>query len=278
MQAALESAIAELVLGSEIDLSRPELVRAWLTRHGVGADDVEAIAKDGAERWLTYRRLVRHTLREALELAMPRAIARLGARFDHYFDRFLLERAPRSHYLRAVTQEFLDWSEKEWRFDAAVPPFIPELARHESLRIEIGAMPAAPPAREPHALELDRSVLFTEAMRIVHYRYKVHELMDSLEDRSVPEAAETDLLVYRSPEHEVRYLELTPLAAAILERLSRGRNLRQSLREACEDANVPLSSSVIDGAARLLSDLATRGVLLGAKPITLSRGKDGQDD
>ncbi len=266
MQAALESAIAELVLGSEIDLGRPELVRDWLTRHGVGADDVEAITKDGAERWLTYRRLVRHTLREALELAMPRAIARLGARFDHYFDRFLAERAPRSHYLRAVTQEFLAFSEKEWRFDAGVPAFIPELARHESLRIEIGAMPAAPPARESQALELDRGVLLTEAMRIVQYRYKVHELSESLDDRSVPEAAETHLLVYRSREHEVRYLELTPLAAAILERLSQGRNLRQSLREACEDANVPLSSSVIEGTARLLSDLATRGVLLGATP------------
>jgi uncharacterized protein len=265
VQAALESAIAELVLGPELDLGRPELVHAWLARHGVEADDARAIESEGIERWLTYRRLVRHTLREALELAMPRAIARLGARFDHYFARFLAERGPQSHALRGVKQEFLDWCEKEWRFDAEVPAYLPELARHESLQIEIGSLPAAPHPGEPQALELDRGVALTEAMRIVHYRHKVHELGESLDDRSVPEAADTHLLVYRSPEHEVRYLELTPLAAGILERLSRGRNLRHALREACEDADVPLESGVLEGSARLLSDLATRGVLLGAK-------------
>jgi hypothetical protein len=265
VQAALESAIAELVLGPELDLGRPELVRTWLERHGVDATDIRAIENDGAERWLTYRRLVRHTLREALELAIPRSIARLGARFDHYFDRFLAERGPRSHALRLVTREFLDWCEPEWWLDAGVAPYLLDLARHEALRIEVGSLPAAPPPGEAAALELERGVLVTEAMRIVRYGHKVHELSESLDDRTAPPATETHLLVYRSPEHEVRYLELTPLAASILERLSRGRNLGQALLEACEDANQPLAASVVEGTARLLSDLATRGVLLGAK-------------
>jgi hypothetical protein len=264
VQAALESALSELVLGSDLDLSRPEVVSAWLTRHGVSGEDAEAIASTGVERFLVYRRLVRHTLREALELAIPRAMARLGERFDQYFTRFLAQRGPRTHYLRFVTQEFLDWCEPQWLIDAAVPPYIADLARHESLQIEIASMVTGRINRELFELELDRAIRFTEALRIVGYRYKVHELSESLDDRSEPVRADTRLLVYRSAEHEVRYLELSPLAHAILNRLLRGRTLRQALREACEDGDVALDRSVLEGSARLLSDLAERGVLLGA--------------
>jgi len=145
-----------------------------------------------------------------------------------------------------------------------VPPYIIDLARHEALRIDVASLPVERGEREVFELELDRAIRLTEALRIVAYRYKVHELPESLDDRTEPVRSETRLLVYRSPEHEVRYLELSPLAFAITERLQRGRTLRQALREACEDADLALDASVIEGSARLLSDLAERGVLLGA--------------
>jgi hypothetical protein len=264
VQAALESALTELVLGPDLDLRRPEVLNAWLSRHGVAPDDAQAIEASGGERFLVYRRMVRRTLREALELAIPRTMARLGARFDHYFDRFLAERGPRTHFLRVVTQEFLDWCKPQWLLDAAVPPYIADLARHESLQIEVASLPIEQLERAVYELELDRALRLTEAMRLVQYGYKVHELSESLDDRSEPVRADTELLVYRSPEHEVRYLELSKLAYAIVDRLLRGRTLRQALREACEDADQPLDASVLEGSARLLSDLAERGVLLGA--------------
>jgi hypothetical protein len=264
VQAALENAMAELVLGADLDLYRPEVMSAWLSRHGVPPEDAQAIEATGAKRFLVYRRMVRSTLREALELAIPRTMARLGERFDHYFARFLAERGPRTHYLRAVTQEFLKWCAPQWMIDARVPTYIGDLARHESLQIEVASLPIESIEREVFELELDRPIRFTEAMRVVEYGHKVHELSESLDDRAAPLRADTRLLVYRSLEHEVRYLELSPLAFAILDRLLRGRTLRQALREACEDADTALDSSVLEGSARLLSDLGERGVLLGA--------------
>jgi hypothetical protein len=71
------------------------------------------------------------------------------------------------------------------------------------------------------------------------------------------------LLVYRSPDHEVRYLELTPLAHGIVERLLVGHTLGEAVRGAAEAAGAPLTEVVLAGAAKLLADLAERGVVFG---------------
>jgi hypothetical protein len=72
------------------------------------------------------------------------------------------------------------------------------------------------------------------------------------------------LLAYRDPEHEVRYLELTPLACGIVERLLAGESLGQAVQGAADAAGSALSEAVLAGAAKLLADLAERGVVEGA--------------
>jgi hypothetical protein len=193
-------------------------------------------------------------------------MARLGPVFDAYFAAFLNERGPRTHYLRDVPRELLDWCAPQWRSDPRVPPYMLDLANHEFLRIEIGAMPVrrAVPTRDD--LDLERGVVFTDASRVAQYGYRVHELSDALDDRSEPAEGPVALFVYRSPEHVVRYLELTPLAAGILQRLrDAGMTLRQAIQQACADHGAALDDAVLSGTARVLSDLAERGALLGSR-------------
>ena len=82
---------------------------------------------------------------------------------------------------------------------------------------------------------------------------------------SEPTRREVALLVYRSPEHEVRYLELTPLAAGIIERLLVGLTLERAVREAAAAEQAELTEAVLSGAAALLADLAERGVVWGPR-------------
>ncbi len=265
MQEALERVIAELVLGPELDTADPAAVADFLCRCGAAGDDAEALADGGLARLLVYRTLVRDTLRDAVRMAIPRVMARLGGVFDETFDRFLAERAPRTHYLRDVTVELLDWCTPLWREDQRVPAYIVDLARHESVQIEIGAMPEEPVALGDAALDADRPVAFIAASRLARYDFAVHELPDDEADRTPPALRPTALFVYRNPEHEVRYLELTPLAAAILERLH-GRKwpLSAAIRDACVATGQPLDAGVLEGTARILADLAERGALLGS--------------
>jgi len=68
------------------------------------------------------------------------------------------------------------------------------------------------------------------------------------------------LLGYRDEEHAVRWLELTPLAAAIVERLAAGDPIGASIERACTELG---ASADLTEVARLLADLGARGILLG---------------
>ncbi|HSO39582.1 MAG TPA: hypothetical protein VLT33_43950 [Labilithrix sp.] len=82
---------------------------------------------------------------------------------------------------------------------------------------------------------------------------------------AIPEQRAASLLVYRDAEHKTRFLDLSPLAAEILERLFAGTALAAAMTEACAASGQPLDNAVLAGAATLLADLGERGVLLGAR-------------
>lgn len=267
MQRGLESAMAELVLGPGFDPDDDASAADFAERHALSPKDAASFRGAHGRRLLVYRELVRATLGDAVELAIPRSIARLGAVFDEYFTEFLATRGPQSHYLRDVTREFLSFCAPRWAADDRVPAYVPALAELEALHIEIAA---APPREEPIALgvlSLESRFHFSEAMRLVHFAHSVHELSEELADRSVPAARDTWLLVYRSADHNVRYLELTRLAAAIVARLFEGANLRDGLLDAVREAGRTLDAATLDGTAALLADLAERGVVLGPRTV-----------
>jgi hypothetical protein len=80
----------------------------------------------------------------------------------------------------------------------------------------------------------------------------------------VPEARDVALLVYRDAEHMLRYLDLTPAAAAILERMLRPDvTVKDAIVEGATASGVPVDDALLVGTSKLLADLADRGVLLG---------------
>jgi hypothetical protein len=248
-------------VGAERDFTRD--LRAYLVRHGLPEADVEAICA-APPRLALYRRLVRNNLFGVTERMMPRTRARLGPLFDAAFDAFLEARGPRTHYLRDVPAEFLTWATSRWRDDPAVPPYAADLAAHELVEFQVCATPTSPPP--PLAdVALDRTLVFSDAQRLMRYAHAVHLLPAALDDRTAPDAREVTLLVYRDAEHAARYLELSPLAAAIVERLSSGEPLGEAIARACATSGHALSDAILADTARLLADLGDRGVLLGAR-------------
>jgi hypothetical protein len=267
MQRALESALAELSLGPEIAVSDALGIAAWLARHEVEAEDALALTRD-FPRLQVYRKLVRGNLRAALRATLPRTLARLGARFEPYFDELLRCAPPVSHYLRELTPRFLEFALPRWAVDPELPAYISDLARHEALQVEVASLFARPKHNVAAELSIDESVEFIDAVRLVHYDWAVHRLPEEEASVALPDLRSVSLLVYRSPEHDVRYLELGPFAEALLGGLlGERRSLRGALTHAAERVGLRLDDELLNRAARLLAELAERGALLGKSSL-----------
>jgi uncharacterized protein len=278
--APLQRAIAEACLGARAGDDIAGDLRGWLEKRGVAPDDVEAILA-APPRLGIYRSLVRNGLWSVVLRMLPRTRARMNAacegRFDVDLAAFLDEVGPRTHYLRDVPAEYVAWVAPRWRADARVPAYLVDLATHE---LAAFAVAAAAPASSVPAVEVDlqRPLAFLESTRLLHHGWAVHELpahelradelpADAGDDAPAvteePARREVHLLAYRDADHTVRWLELTPLASAILTRLVAGEPLGEAVASACAAAGVT-AASVLPELARLLADLGERGVVLGA--------------
>ena len=265
--AALQRAIADACLQAGAGEALAGDLRAFLEQRGVAAEDIEAIVAAPA-RLAVYRSLVRNGLAAVVVRMMPRTRAHLNAaiedRFDADLGAFLDEVAPRTHYLRDVPAEFFAWVASRWRGDARVPEYLVDLAAHELAQFAVGAaVPSRAPER-PADVALDRPLAFAESMRLVAYGWAVHELPADEDATGAPPRRDVQLLAYRDASHVVRWLELTPLAAAVLEHLAAGEALGSAVERACATFSAA-PAAVLGDIARLLADLGERGVLLGAR-------------
>jgi len=265
---ALQRAIADACLGADAGERIARDLRAWLEEHGVEAEDVEAILAAPA-RLGVYRSLVRNGLSGVVLRVLPRTRARVNAasgfRFDADLAAFVDERGPRTHYLRDVPAEFLEWAAPRWRAGARVPGWALDLATHELAHFAVASSAPAAPSGALAELALDRALAFAGSLRLLRHAWAVHELHASDEPPfEAPAERDVHLLAYRDAGHDVRWLELTPLAAEVLGRLHRGEPLGAAVEGACA-VHGTAPAAVLGDVARLLSDLGERGVLLGAR-------------
>jgi hypothetical protein len=267
--ARIHHMIADACFGTDVSFESD--LRGFLEKHDLDAVDVDALMAE-PRRLAVYRRLVRHNVVDVVGRMLPRTRARLEraapAEFDRSFNTFLAEPSPRTHYLRDVPAEFLEWAIPLWKDDPRTPRYLADLAAHELVHF---AVAAAPTAREPRRLgeiSLDRALVFSETVRLARYAFAVHELPADVDDVGEPAERMVTLVAYRDDEHEVRFIELTPVAAAIVERLIAGDALGVAIASACADRAVARTAALLAETARLLADLGDRGVLLGAGPPT----------
>lgn len=256
MASAIRRADAPEALGGD--------ARGFLRRSGVRGRDLTALATPrAAGRLLVYRSLVHARFRGAIEATLPLTAVRLGAeRLDADVAAFLEEGASRSPYLRDLAVEIVEWALPRWAAAPEIPGYLTDLARYELLRIEVGSAPDDGPRAVTPDLSLEARLVFQGAATVARYR---HPVQRAPEDPLDP--GDTALLLYRDPALAVRCLELTPLAAEILERLLRDQApLGSAVIAGCAAAGVDLDDTVLAGTTALLTDLAERGVLLGAAP------------
>ncbi len=257
--AALVRALVESIRDPSAEARVAEDAGAYLKTLGLAPDHVQALADLPEHRLLLYRKLVRRGLKSAVRTQLADTAAALGPSFERYIERFCDEALPSSPYLRDVPGEFVAWALPLWLADAQVPAYLGDLARFELLYFEIAndAGPALPSTGVAPALDLP--LAFQSGTRLARFNYPVH----ALEDGAEPKPQLTALLGYRDSAHEVHFLELSPLAASMAERLLQGLSLGDAVRGACESLAQTVDAAVLEESAEMLADWSDQGIVLG---------------
>jgi hypothetical protein len=263
----LQAMIAHACLGEDAAAAFDTDLTGFLASHGVAAEDAEALL--GAPRRLgLYRKLVRHNVTAVIETMLERTHGRIEARSPGELARaisvFLDKVGPRTPHLRDVPAEFLAFTAPRWQKDTRLPRWIVDHAELELVDFTIGVAPRPPPPPPLAEVAADRSLVFGGPKTLVRLGWAVHDMPAGLHGE--PDERPVTILVYRDNEHRSRFLDLTPLAAKILECLFAGDALARAMVNACAATGHPLDDDVLGGAARLLADLGERGLLLGARP------------
>jgi hypothetical protein len=263
---ALAHAIRDVDATQRLDAD----VQRFLGEYGLEGPDLDRMSSLGARRIQAYRALVHNRVRNTIDDFIPRTCDRLGrARVRAGVAGFLAERAIQSPYLRDVPREFVDWAIPAWRDDPEVPDFIPDLARHELLRLDVKNAPV-PHGHEDAVtdakIDLERPIRVHSSTVVMRYTYAVHKLPRDRKDRTEPEREDACILAFRGADQKTHYVDCKPWVAALVDRLIAGKTLRDGLFGALEASGMELDDDILARTAVVLADFADQGLLLGAEP------------
>jgi len=171
-----------------------------------------------AERGLAvYRELVYNNLEGLLRAGFP-VLHRVlpPERWASLVRDFLREHASRSPYFLAVGEEFLAYlavrPPAPWE-----PAWLSELAHYEWVELALDIREGEAPAPPPTGLDpLDAVPALSPLAWVLRYRWPVHRIGPGHQP-TAPPGEPCCLLVYRDREERVRFMELTPATARLLE-------------------------------------------------------------
>ncbi len=242
---------------------------------GVHPQDRAAL-RGGPHRYPLYRKLVRGTLDGVSGAILARARAHLDAAapglWEAALDAYLVGPGPRTPHLRDVPRELSAVLIPMLDEAPAVPRYVTELLRFELAELAMGSLPDPP---DLEVGEIDAGLPLALRAPCVRLRvgHPVHEL--STDVPASVAAQDTRLFLYRTAEHEVMSVVLSPFADELLARALEGRPLGAAIGEAAEALAVPVSEGLLTEVARWLADFGARGVVLGARVGGAGRSEQG---
>lgn len=223
-----------------------------------------------AARMQVYRELLLANFETALGNCFPVLRSLLEARtWDRLVREFFAGHRCRSPLYRDLPGEFRQWLSGPQHDALRVRlPFLDELAHYEWIEMALDVDPRLIPTEgiDPGGDLLDGVPVLNPLAWRLRYRYPVPRIGPDFQP-AAPAAQPVDLILHRRRDHGIGFLEITPLVAALVERLENGgaesgRALLTGLSAA--HPQLPLDRFLAAGAAAL-AELAGREIVLGTR-------------
>ncbi len=165
-----------------------------------------------------------------------------------------------------MPREFLKYLEHERIPQPDDPPFLLELAHYEWVELALSLLDEKIDATEIDVQGdlLDGIPVISPLAWALSYRFPVHKIGPDFQP-SEAGGMQTHLIVYRDADFDVRFIEINPVTARLLQLFS-GEDAvsgRAALQQVAAELNHPQPGIVIQGGMELLNDLRRRQVILG---------------
>lgn len=166
-----------------------------------------------------------------------------------------------------MPREFLKYLEHERKPQPDDPPFLLELAHYEWVELALSLLDEKIDATEIDAQGdlLDGIPVISPLAWALSYRFPVHKIGPDFQP-SEAGGMQTHLIVYRDADFDVRFIEINPVTARLLQLFS-GEDAvsgRAALQQVAAELNHPQPGAVIQGGIEILHNLRKRHVILGA--------------
>ena len=174
---------------------------------------------------------------------------------------FFIQQPCTTPIFREIPEAFLAYINRV----SGLPPYVQNLAHYEWVELYLAYADEAIDWSQidTEADLLDLPLAFVPAMALLSYDYPVHQISSE----NIPEfplETPVNLLVFRNADDDVKFVELNPMTAALIEDLQDGQlSARQALIGIASVMAFDDVDAIVDFGFELLRDLKSQGAILG---------------
>ena len=219
-----------------------------------------------ARRMKIYNELLYHNLEGFLLACFPVLRSLLSDRkWNKLVREFFAEHRCHTPFFRQIPDEFVHYVQNERGVREGDPPYLSELAHYEwiELALSVSNKEIEPKFINPIGDFATGRPALNPVLALLKYAYPVQRIGPAYKPRSVPPQP-TYLLVFRDAAFNVRFVELNPVSARLLDLLQNGTlSAENALKKIALELKHGNPQVVIQGGLEILRDLNAQGAVLG---------------
>jgi len=174
-------------------------------------------------------------------------------------------REPEFHRL---AEEFLRFLQDERGAVEGDLPFMTELAHYEWVELALGLSTAelTPELADPNGDLMERCPVISPLAWTLSYDYPVHHICPDVQPTE-PGPAPTYLVVYRTRQDDVKFMEINAVSARLLQLIEENpqANGRSLLLQIAGELQHPEPDQIVEAGRGMLAGLRERDILLGTR-------------
>ena len=167
-----------------------------------------------------------------------------------------------------LAEEFLQFIQNERGEHADDPPFLAELAHYEwvELALSISEAELTPELADPNGDPLLAPPVVSPLAWPLAYAFPVHHIGPGIEPTEPP-AQPTYLVVYRTRQDDVKFMEINAVSARLLQLIEENpdRSGRELLLGIAAELQHPQPEQIVEAGRGMLAGLRERDIVLGTR-------------